>query len=1004
MKRFFLKFLPVIILTILIVWAGKGIFKYNVFSTHDGEHHFARSFDAIATFSEGNFPLRWAGSLNYGCGVPIYNFFYPLIYYFVIILNFATHNIFTALAIIDFASLAIGTLFFYLWMKKETDSELGALGSAILYLYAPYRFSLIFVRGSPEFIAYAILPVVLYSYSLFFKAGGRRTILYALLAALTGGFLTISHNFTVMFLMPIILAYLIIKLFLLRSCLKTVVWTFAAYISAFGFGAFFVGPAVFEKGFTKIGSNFLQWREHFPTLGQMIRSRWGYFYSSYGTANDGMSFMLGYAQWVVLGLAAIWIAYFLIKAKKTNIWVVFFFIMSLVAIYLILPWSIPVWEKIKPLQEIQFSWRILGIAIFAISALFGFLISQIKNKKIVLVLFIGVSVLAVYGNRNHLLPQPVSSEDIYRYDDFEKLHPHRYSTTTLGDDVVAASAGGACWFTTELISTEGNKNAISYKVSERGNTFGSVRLTMDKNQFVGDKLMMGLGYFPGAYRFEANGQVIESFDCGGLNCISTLSLKNGENFLSWRIKQTPIQSFFNNVTLLFLAIWIVVVFFAFRKKKLSTVNLAVITVFVLFAFLRFYNLEKRIGFGWDNERDALAVKSILQGDLKLIGPRVLADTGFFLPPYFFYLLAPFYALSNLSPYATVYFLIFYNLIFFVVSFLILKKLFSQKVALLFLAFWAINPHTLSFDTVAWNPLLVPLAFVIFLYLLARSKSFLLGLVWGVGVSFHIQFFLLAPIVVPFILKDKKRVRNIIWGFALTFAPLVLFDLRNNFLNLKLASDFLLAGGARDYFSFLPVWDNVVARTFGMPISRLFSVFFYFLIAGVLYVWRKKPAWRGLFYTWLFFPLAFAFYGKRPSEYYFNFSLVIVGLVFAKLVSLKSKLLFFIVLLLLVHFGLKASDQLRETPLGLYQKDKIAQFLAKITKDTSPFNLSYSVGLGQDVGFRYLFDYRGVKLNGNDFDPLMQIVIPPQKNTFVIDRVGLEIPKGWLDANWAKREN
>ena len=98
----FVKVLIFIGLILAVVWAGKGIFKYNVFSTHDGDHHFARSFDAVKTITEGHFPLRWAGSLNYGCGVPIYNFFYPLIYYLVILLNFLTHDIFLALKLIAF--------------------------------------------------------------------------------------------------------------------------------------------------------------------------------------------------------------------------------------------------------------------------------------------------------------------------------------------------------------------------------------------------------------------------------------------------------------------------------------------------------------------------------------------------------------------------------------------------------------------------------------------------------------------------------------------------------------------------------------------------------------------------------------------------------------------------------------------------------------------------------------------------------------------------------------
>ncbi|MEK7470717.1 MAG: 6-pyruvoyl-tetrahydropterin synthase-related protein, partial [Patescibacteria group bacterium] len=432
-----------------VIWAGKGIFKYSVFTTHDLDHHLARAFDAVVTIKEGQFPLRWAGSLNYFCGVPIYNFFYPLIYYLFIGINFLTKNIIFTLKIIDFLSLLFGTIFFYLWIRVETKKELPAIGGALTYLYAPYRFLLIFVRGSPEFLAYAILPIVLYFYSLLFNSDGKKFTVYAFLASILGALLTISHNFTVMFLMPIILAFLIIKIYIYKLELKKILWIAFSFLSTFGMGSFFIGPALLEQKFTKIGQTFLEWRDHFPTLEQLFKMKWNYFYSSPGTFNDGMSFMLGYAQWLILGISIIFIIYQLFKSKfklwkffKENIFILFFFVLSVFTIYLILPWSRPIWEKISPLQEIQFSWRLLGIVVFTISSLFSFLLAKINSKFIYLCIFAGVSALTIVGTRNFMLPQPVSSQDLYRYDDFEKLHPHRYSTTTLGDDVVAKGASG----------------------------------------------------------------------------------------------------------------------------------------------------------------------------------------------------------------------------------------------------------------------------------------------------------------------------------------------------------------------------------------------------------------------------------------------------------------------------------------------------------------------------------------------------------------------------------
>lgn len=1006
----YLKILIFIGLIFAVIWAGKGIFKYNVFSTHDGNHHIARSFDAIATISEGHFPLRWAGSLNYGCGVPIYNFFYPLFYYLVIGINYLSHDIFIALKIINFASLLVGTLFFYLWMRKEIKSELPAIGSALLYLYAPYRFLLIFVRGSPEFLAYAILPVVLYLYAKLMESEEKKLVLYAFLTAVAGGFLTISHNFTVMFLMPIILLYLAVKVLLNKPPLRKIIWMALSFISAFGFGAFFIGPAVLEQKYTQIGQNFLQWREHFPTLGQLIKSKWGYFYSSLGTHNDGMSFMLGYAHWVVLGLVLVSLIYVFVKSRKNvkgflakNVWTLLFFVMSLGTIYLILPISIPVWEKIKLLQDIQFSWRLLGIAIFTISALFGFWLASIKNKKIVWILFIAVSGLAIYGNRNHLLPQPVSVDDLYRYDDFEKLHPHRFSTTTLGDDIIAANVDKACWFSDYVVLDENDKG-IPQEIVSRGNTYGFVK-------FKGyEKIILNLGYFPGAYEIYASGQKVEYSDCKGRVCLGKEALRqDGYNFLSWKIVQTPIQKTFNYVTLGFLFFWLLMLI----PKKDNRKFFAIAFIFLVFAFFRFYRLDERIGFGWDQERDAWAVKEILAGNFTLIGPRVLGPLGFYLPPYFFYILAPFYSLTKLHPIATVYFLVFYNTIFFILTYLILKKIFNYKVAIITLLIWAVNPFALSMDSIAWNPVVIPLlSFVLFYFLWKYYQTkkvlyiFLSSLVFGLGISFHFQFIMYAPIFIPILGRPFKKLLLLFLGAAIPFIPILLFDLRHDFLNLKLLTDFGASKAGEIGLSFLPVIERVGILMSGISGSMLFGGVVIAAVGALLvYIsWKEREKmWYGFTMVWILSPVLFSLFKDRPSEYYFNYLLPIATVAIGYTISKLKKVWLFIALAVItILFGTKSLEHLKWTDnFGVLAKDRAVSALKSLTKDSKPFYISFDVSLNEDAGYRYLLKYYGFDYPGNPKNQLIEFVVPPEKkpSSLRVGRVGLNFPEGLIGKNW-----
>lgn len=1013
MKNRIVKFLIWLVLLGSVTWAGKGIFKYNVFSTHDADHHIARVFDAVQTLKEGEFPLRWAGSLNYHCGVPIFNFYYPLIYYLSAGINFFTNNVIMSLKVVYFLSLLIGTIFFYLWAREETGKTLPALGGALVYLFAPYRFLLIFVRGSPEFLAYAILPVVLYFYAKAFNANGKKFVLNLFLASLFGGILTISHNFTVMFLMPIILVYLVAKILLLKLDLKRIVWVVFSFVAAFGIGAFFIGPAILEQKYTQIGANFLMWREHFPELWQLWNSKWGYFYSSEGTINDGMSFMLGYAQWLILGLSAVFIIYRLIQAKfkalvflVENVWILIFFAGSLLSLYLILPWSIPIWEKMRLLQEVQFSWRILGVAVFTIAALFVFVLDKIKPKIVLLGLAVGIGLFAAVAERNHLLPQPISSQDLYRYADYENLHFHRYSTTTLGDEVIAPSAKGACWFDVPPIATDFDR--IDFKIVERGNTYGAIKFNIPKTD-KGKILRMGLAYFPGIYDFQINGKKAEYIDCGGRVCFDKSKIDTGENFISWKVGENTTEKAFDLISLLFVAAWIILLS-GFKRLKPALPFLLILTV--LF-FFRFFNLPERLGFGWDQERDARAAMDIIRGNLTLIGPRVQGPAGFFLPPYFFYLMAPFYKLTGGNPSAMTIFVGFWAILFTSVTYFVLTKVFSRKVALIFLAIWAVNPLTVLIDSAAWNPVAIPLFVILLIFAVYRGSIFWSSLILGIGTSFHMQFLLLIPMLIPEVVSVVRNKRFIylltaLIGFIIPFLPILVFDIRHGFLNTKLALGFL--NYPSTVISVLPTWYKVVAIFLGGKPDHATSLIFYAVVALALFIWtrrvkvkRLKNVSLGLLLTWLFsLPLFFAV-AKTPSEYYFAYLLPIPILLTAISLNVNKTYGKVVLGLLLIFFAYKSYPLLSSSYLSAKNKMHSVMFLSSVTKNGTPINVSFNVPANEDAGFRYLLDYYQVKYSGDPKDPLVEFVIPNNRleTRFVFGGIGVYIPQRWIKDNWIR---
>ncbi len=573
LKKYSKNLLAILILLALTAWAGKGLFKYPIYQTHDLDHHLVRSLDALYTLKEGHFPLRWAGLLNFGCGTPIYNFFNPLFYYLSPILIVVLGNIMDSIRIINLLSLFFGSLFIYLWLKNETSNLPASLVAALLYLYAPYRFVLIYVRGSPEYLAYAILPAVFYFYSLAFKK--ERPFNYLLLASLFGGLSSISHNVVFLLSTPVIAIYLLLKVLEnKKTAIKNFSLILFSFISIFGLGAFFIIPAFLEQQFTQIGTPAFWYKDHFPILKQLISSPWGYGDSASSVIMDAMSFRLGVTHWAVLLLTFIFIGYKLFRSRLNmsskfilnNLWLSVFGTLALIFIFLDLPVSNFFWEKATILQAIQFPWRILGITVFITSALAAFLLSKIRSKWLYLSLLIIIPLLALFENRNHLLPQPVHEDRLSFYENISSLKFEKHSVTQVQDKVLASGNLSQCSPETPIATSKQN---IPIKAEEidRKSTQGQLRLDFDKDNFVGEKIILNLDYFPNIFVFDLNGKLVNYYDCEGRACLPATIFKNGLNTIKWKVVQSPTQRISNVISLLFATSWFSIVACKFVRRK-----------------------------------------------------------------------------------------------------------------------------------------------------------------------------------------------------------------------------------------------------------------------------------------------------------------------------------------------------------------------------------------------------------------------------------------------------
>lgn len=350
-----------------------------------------------------------------------------------------------------------------------------------------------------------------------------------------------------------------------------------------------------------------------------------------------------------------------------------------------------------------------------------------------------------------------------------------------------------------------------------------------------------------------------------------------------------------------------------RQHKLTYAALAVI--FLVGLFLRTYRFSDLLGFYYDQGRDALKVYEILGGHPKLIGPTT-GFFGIFRGPFFYYWLIPGYLLGNGNPAIAATYVSTINALGIIVVYAIGATFFSRVAGLIAAALVAISYYAtvsarwLSNPSPVW--LFGPLAFLFIVLGVKRSWKFMpLGLL-SLGITLQLEeagmgFVVLATLV--FLLLNRKRLTLKQWAistaaFFITFAPLALFELRNNFLITGNVIK-LIFGKSGEASSFgvsndISIGHKILSYSgeFGKELfingnlhtfKGMEGIFLVLLLAGLILsvkYYRRNTAWLFLI-LWLFIPLILLlFYQKALYEYYlvgqYPIFFLVVGIALAQL--------------------------------------------------------------------------------------------------------------------------
>ncbi len=330
-----------LILIIIVFLIGNAIFSLlgsSYIPTHDGEYHIIRFVEFSKMLSAGYLLPRWAPELNSGYGIPIFQFHYPLPNYIGSIIRLVTQD-----AVYAFQwSLALGYVLilfgFLYWLLCYFPLQIAVLG-AVIGSYTPYIFLDIYVRG----VIGEVFAIGLFGF-LLGSIERKKYLLSSVLFAL----LIISHNISAMIFGGYLLCFALYRkrqpYFLL----------FGALLSAY-----FWIPALFEQKYV-VGLNTVNFRDHFVQLYEFLIPSWGTQFSATGNVGNKMSFQIGIIPFII-SLIVVIRSYF--EPKNQSKTILKFLTFSLCCLLLLFPITAPIWEFIRPLQLVQYPWRLLSLSI-----------------------------------------------------------------------------------------------------------------------------------------------------------------------------------------------------------------------------------------------------------------------------------------------------------------------------------------------------------------------------------------------------------------------------------------------------------------------------------------------------------------------------------------------------------------------------------------------------------------------------------------------------------------
>ncbi|KKU03469.1 MAG: hypothetical protein UX99_C0024G0004 [Candidatus Amesbacteria bacterium GW2011_GWB1_47_26] len=403
--------------------------------------------------------------------------------------------------------------------------------------------------------------------------------------------------------------------------------------------------------------------------------------------------------------------------------------------------------------------------------------------------------------------------------------------------------------------------------------------------------------------------------------------------------------------------------------------LAIVAILAAAAFVRLYKIDQYMTFLGDEGRDVSVVRDMLIGrKFTLIGPGTSIGNMYLGPLYYYMMLLPL-ALFNFSPVGPAVQIALLGMATVALLWWVGRQWFGRVPALLISILYSLSPVIITYSRSSWNPNIMPFFALLSIY--GIWKVWRLGywrwlVVTAIAFAFvlnsHYLGLLLFPVLGLFRFLSKKTPKAkyysliSIFSFLILMSPLLWFDLRHNWINVRAVTAFFTdrqttvnLKAYKALPNLWPLWVDINTSLLAAKNKPLGAATAILLIGGLVYLIKSRPSKDFWFTaTWMSVGLiGLGLYKQHIYDHYYGFlfpaPFLLLGFILEKIKKWAWLVFGALLLANISNFPLRFSpnNQLAHT-------QEIAGFI-KEQASGQPFNLALIAKRNYDKGYVYFLD-------------------------------------------------